>query len=154
MTSRVLQRPSTDNIPPLLKADVMPPVRSSWIPEQVADMQASSRMQARIMLIAVKEEEQAVSTLKQGPCMPYTYAMRPHATLRACPVSRYAGEPTSCMPRSPENSMLAIPTPTAQSWPRSLSSSTPSARYAATCNTWCVLTKSMRCIGSMDNVSW
>mmetsp|Transcript_3855 Transcript_3855/g.10653 ORF Transcript_3855/g.10653 Transcript_3855/m.10653 type:complete len:234 (+) Transcript_3855:717-1418(+) len=61
-------------------------------------------------LIATREDEHAVSTLRDGPCSPYLNDSLPAATLNAPPVAMKGLNPDACCPAMPLYSCCWMPT--------------------------------------------
>ena len=84
--SKVLQRPSAASMPASLNTMHVSGARVKFTPA-ASDLWHSPRPSPkRATCVPTSEDEQAVSTLMEGPCQSKVNDMRPAATLRAFPV--------------------------------------------------------------------
>jgi len=96
-----------------------------------------------------KEEEHAVSTLKQGPCRPYVYERRPEPTLEEKPVTINKSEDEDLDPTEREKDGLEIPTYT----PMRASTTDEPTWTETNTNKQREDTNKLRCCGSIINAS-
>jgi len=96
-----------------------------------------------------KEEEHAVSTLKQGPCRPYVYERRPEPTLEEKPVTINKSEDEDLDPSEREKDGLEMPTYT----PMRASTTDEPTWTETNTNKQREHTNKLRCCGSIINAS-